>query len=293
MHKMKKMMVMLFLILTLGLLAAPVSAMVDYYDFYKVVKLTVGENLSHINDRPYYSDQAPYIDSGRTLVPLRFIAEALDAYVDWLPSTRTVLIETDSGTVIKVAIGSKTAYVDNKPQALDVPAVIKGGRTFVPLRFVGEAMGAKVDWDAAARKITVINVDTSDWEEYIEPVTGSSVMFPEGDWESVSEGSALIIESPEETEFELTYDNRDLATVMKLKKELLLSEGWTLESETNTSLRMTKSNIYVSSLPFTYIYSARKAGSGNIIYSVETNSEAMEQDLAVVDKIIATLVIKS
>ncbi len=292
MHR-KKLFVTLFLFLILSLLAAPVSAAVDYYDFYKVVELTVGQNLSHINERPYYSDQAPFIDSGRTLVPLRFVAEALDAYVDWLPSTRTVVIETDSGTIIKVAIGSKTAYVDNQPRTLDVPAMIKGGRTFVPLRFVGEAMGAKVDWDSATRKIKVVNVDTSDWEEYIEPITGSSVLFPEGDWESVSEGSALIVESPEETYFELTYDNRDLATIMKLKKDLLLSEGWKLESETAASFRMTKENIYVSSLPYTYIFSAHKAGSGNIVYSVETNAEAMEQDLAVVEKIISTLVIKS
>ncbi|WP_418790517.1 copper amine oxidase N-terminal domain-containing protein [Phosphitispora sp. TUW77] len=289
----KKLFVTMFLILAIGLLAAPVSATVDYYDFYKVVKLTVGENLSYINDSPYYSDQAPFIDSGRTLVPLRFVAEALDAYVDWMPSTRTVLIETDSGTIIKVAIGNKTAYIDNNPVILDVPAVIKGGRTFVPLRFVGEAMGAGVEWEPASRTIRVINVDISDWEEYIEPITGSSVLFPGVDWESVCEGSSLIIESPEETEFELTYDNRDMATIMKLKKDLLTSEGWNLESETNTSFRMTKENIYINSNRYIYIFSVQKAGAGNIVYSVETNLEALDQDLAVVNKIISTLVIKS
>ncbi len=89
---------------------------------------------------------APIVQNGRTLVPVRFIAEKFGAKVGWDAATETVTVTTDIG-VIKLQIGSDKMYVDGKQTILDVPAQTIGGRTLIPLRALVEALGKQVFWD--------------------------------------------------------------------------------------------------------------------------------------------------
>ena len=91
------------------------------------------------------TDTPPTIVSGRTLVPLRAIFEALGATVDWDAETKTATGTRDDTTVV-IQIGSTTAFVNNEPKELDVPAQIINSRTMVPARFVSEAMNCIVSW---------------------------------------------------------------------------------------------------------------------------------------------------
>ncbi|WP_159426219.1 copper amine oxidase N-terminal domain-containing protein [Desulfolucanica intricata] len=102
-------------------------------------------------------DVKPVIENDRTLVPLRVIFEALNADVDWDNSTRTVTA-TKGTNQIKLRIGDKTAYKNGLPITLDVPAKIVSDRTMIPVRFVSEAMGAKVQWDAVNRRVIITSV---------------------------------------------------------------------------------------------------------------------------------------
>lgn len=90
----------------------------------------------------------PYIDpeSGRTLVPMRDIYQAIGAVVQWDADTRTA-IAVKGDTYVTVQIGSTKAFVNSEEHTLDVAGVITNDRTFLPLRFVVEAMGAQVEWD--------------------------------------------------------------------------------------------------------------------------------------------------
>lgn len=99
-------------------------------------------------------DQPPVVMAGRVLVPLRGVFERLDATVQWDPFRNTVTAVRD-GTQVQLTIGQRMAYVNGRPIRLDVPPLIVGGRTLVPLRFVTEAMGARVDYDAAANTVVV------------------------------------------------------------------------------------------------------------------------------------------
>ncbi len=99
-------------------------------------------------------DQPPEIIGGRVLIPLRGVFERLGAAVEWRPESRTVVARRGSTTVV-LQPGNPSARVDDRVVALDVPAMIIGGRTLVPLRFVGEALGAAVDWDPARRIVSV------------------------------------------------------------------------------------------------------------------------------------------
>ncbi|ETT54825.1 copper amine oxidase family protein [Paenibacillus sp. FSL H8-237] len=95
----------------------------------------------------WFPDAQAFIDSnGRTLVPVRFVAESLGAKVGWESKTQTVPITRDDQSIV-LTINQNVVQVDGKEVTLDTKAILSGGRTFVPLRFVSEVLGAKVDWD--------------------------------------------------------------------------------------------------------------------------------------------------
>lgn len=99
-------------------------------------------------------DQPPVMIAGRLLIPLRGVFERLGAQVEWHPDTGRVLARRGA-TVVVLQIGNRYALVDGRRVLLDVPPIIIGGRTLVPLRFVGEALGSGVDWDPVGRIVYV------------------------------------------------------------------------------------------------------------------------------------------
>jgi len=107
-------------------------------------------------------DVLPIIQQDRALVPLRFIAEALGADVDWTNATTdrplTVHITID-GQTLSFGIGEITPQL--AALGMDIPAQIMNSRTMVPLRFVSEFFGAVVNWDSAARSIEIISSGTT------------------------------------------------------------------------------------------------------------------------------------
>ena len=96
-------------------------------------------------------DVEPYISEERTMVPFRAIFEKADANVMWDGESETVIAVKDNGeedaTSVVLQIGTPIAFVNDQMITLDKAAEIVEERTFVPLRFVMEALGAKVDWD--------------------------------------------------------------------------------------------------------------------------------------------------
>ncbi len=91
---------------------------------------------------------------GRVLVPLRGVLEKLGAYVDWVPNTRTV-VASRGNMDLQLPIGGRYARVNGRDVPLDVPAMTIAGSTMVPLRFVGETMGAEVSWDAGTQTVLI------------------------------------------------------------------------------------------------------------------------------------------
>jgi hypothetical protein len=100
------------------------------------------------------SDAAPLLREGRVLAPLRAVFEWLGARVEFDPALGRITGRRDPH-IIRLQIGSEAATVDGRAVALDAPAVEVGGRTYVPLRFISEALGAEVDWDAEAHTVTI------------------------------------------------------------------------------------------------------------------------------------------
>lgn len=113
---------------------------------------------------PASAQSAVVMDGGkivnsRALLPLRDIFEELGAQVQWDAKARQVSA-TKGNTNIVLKIGSNQPTVNGKKVTIDVPAMIIDSKTFVPLRFVSEALGATVQWDSANYMATVSTPET-------------------------------------------------------------------------------------------------------------------------------------
>lgn len=107
-----------------------------------------------IDGTPLNTDVAPLLQQDRVLVPMRAIFEALGATVIWNGADQSVVAEKGDLSV-KLQIGSTTAFKNGMQVELDVPPILFNDRTLVPVRFVSEALGAKVDWDGAEQKVII------------------------------------------------------------------------------------------------------------------------------------------
>src|SRR5690606_27949634 len=108
------------------------------------------------NGHPVTFDVEPVNVNDRVFVPFRAIFEKMGADVAWDEATRTVTA-TRGDTTVQLVIGSTTARVNGQARTLDAAPFIQDGRTLVPLRFVSEAFGAEVEYDAATTAISIVD----------------------------------------------------------------------------------------------------------------------------------------
>ncbi len=114
---------------------------------------------------------APVQQNGTVLVPLRGVFEKLGANVQYDAATRTI-VAVKGPTTVRLALGADQANVNGETRTLSVPALAAQGTTLVPLRFVSEALGAQVKWQATDRTV-VITTDARAAEKPPAP-TGSA-----------------------------------------------------------------------------------------------------------------------
>ncbi len=106
-----------------------------------------------------FPDGQPFIDANdRTLIPVRFVAEELGAAVEWNSKTQTAEI-SKNGITVDITIGEAALKVTENGKTetvkMDTAAVLKSGRTYVPIRFVAEALGAVVDYSDVYRTVGI------------------------------------------------------------------------------------------------------------------------------------------
>jgi len=134
------------------------TELVIIYPEKKLIILIVGKKEAEVNGDVIKMDVSPLIIKGSTMVPLRSLGDFIGAKVDYEPKTQKITF-TLYGKVIELFIGRKTARVNGEPVELSVPPTIISGRTLVPLRFVSEKLGAKVDYEVKTRTITITYPD--------------------------------------------------------------------------------------------------------------------------------------
>ena len=121
-------------------------------------------------------EQMIYSTNGRTMVPFRPVFELLDANVTYDAPNRRIHADSPAAQ-ITMTIGDAKAVVNDERVILDSKPVVRNGRTFVPLRFVSEAMGAEVKWDGSERAIHVLMI--KDREETLSEGEGPDEKVPD------------------------------------------------------------------------------------------------------------------
>ncbi|NEU32013.1 copper amine oxidase N-terminal domain-containing protein [bacterium LRH843] len=109
-----------------------------------------------INGETLSFSQPPVIKNGSTLVPMRAIFEYLGATVSWDQSNQKVTGKKGNSTVV-LYINKTEALLNGSSYILNQPAILINGRTLVPLRFIGESLGATVHWDQATKSVSISN----------------------------------------------------------------------------------------------------------------------------------------
>ncbi len=118
------------------------------------IVLTVGKTDANVFGSGVKNDVAPVIKNDTTMLPSRFVAESLGAKVEWLGGEQKVVITKDD-MKIEILIGSDTAYVNGEAVKLLQPAFVENDRTFTPIRFISEQLGADVDWNSETGEVTI------------------------------------------------------------------------------------------------------------------------------------------
>ena len=122
--------------------------------------LTIGENDAQVFGETKTNDVAPKIVNDRTMLPARFVAENLGAAVEWNEKDELVTItgknlKTGEDVTILIKINSDIAYVNEKEVKLDSAAFIENDRTYTPIRFISEELGADVTWVESEQKVVI------------------------------------------------------------------------------------------------------------------------------------------
>lgn len=219
------------------------------------------------------TDVPPVIKGGRTLIPVRAVVNALGADVDWDPETRTVTItkemtssitdeevmnedttaeaaSEDGATkmVIQLQIDSNIAIVNGEEVTLDTAAEITDSRTIVPLRFIAETFGLKVDWDGESGTVIIEDETTADENNDTE----ANEMDQED--ETAEDASENTIEEPsidEDEDVAGNEENADANTTVIEEDENTTSESeeeieTTVDATTNTDTDNTQNEQTVS-----------------------------------------------
>ena len=125
------------------------------------VKLTIGSTTAYINGKAQTLDSAPINRNNRTMLPVRFLANAFGVPNDgikWDADTRTATL-SDGKVTIVVTIDAPSMTVNGEKVFLDSPAIIENNRTYLPVRAIANALGVKnenIAWDAATSTATLV-----------------------------------------------------------------------------------------------------------------------------------------
>ncbi len=104
----------------------------------------------------------PFIEGDRTYLPLRFVGEAFGAEVNWNPENQEIKVSIGETEVV-MNIGKTEYSVNGDKKEMDVAPFIKEDRTFIPVRYISEALGKAVYWDASL-KLVIVTAEENPWD---------------------------------------------------------------------------------------------------------------------------------
>ena len=158
-----------FMIIMLALLMfiAPVQAQAAAKIDLAIDGVVVPTERVEGNNTPFYLETRPQMRSNSIFVPVRVVSEILGADVSWENTNINIKYED---VTINLTVGSRAAYRGEQKITLPAAPYVRGGYTYVPIRFVAEAFNCDVEWQA---KKNLVNIQTRPWELNGQPVVGA------------------------------------------------------------------------------------------------------------------------
>jgi hypothetical protein len=156
----------------------------------------------------------------------------MNAKVDWDDSARRVDIER--GIIkINMTIDVKEIIVLNVKKAMDTAPIIQGGRTFVPLRFISEGLGASVEWEGATRTVRITDSGKDSYG-----IGYFNIEIEAGDYVSTtSDGTLLVSKKSGMIIYENFRSNGPTTLVIDIKVDSLNMDIPTQRKEAEALLR--------------------------------------------------------
>ena len=157
---MKKVSFLLLLVIVLNLFLAGVVFGSNNQERISI-RFYIGDGIYFVNNQAFSMDTVPFIEEERTMLPIRFVADALGAEVKWDSGERKVTVKLKD-TLLELWIGESTARVNGDYQMIDPanpkvqPLIDPRGRTVLPLRFISETLGFEVNWNQTLREVTLL-----------------------------------------------------------------------------------------------------------------------------------------
>ncbi|MBW7475006.1 phosphodiester glycosidase family protein [Paenibacillus oenotherae] len=118
------------------------------------VQLKVGSKSAKLGGQPFKLDVAPLLLNGTSYLPLRFVADAMGAQINWEPAMKRVTV-LRGDKLLEMWIGREEFLRNGVRMKAEVAPITRGGRTLVPLRLVSEQLGLTVNWEGKTGTITV------------------------------------------------------------------------------------------------------------------------------------------
>ncbi|MBC8578163.1 stalk domain-containing protein [Zhenhengia yiwuensis] len=124
------------------------------------VRFTIGKSTYTITTKEgkqitksMQNGEAPFMSNGRTMIPVRYASEALDASVEWNPAVKEVIVKKD-GVTVRLPLNSQYAiYSDGSKADMGAKTVQRNGRTYVPVGALGRMLDATMSWDDATQTV--------------------------------------------------------------------------------------------------------------------------------------------
>ncbi len=121
---------------------------------------SIGSNTYSANGQTQTMDAVPYIENGRTMLPVRYVAEALgipDSNIKYNQSAQTVTIIDvgSSNGAVQLTVGSDIMLVVGGQIAMDTPPEITNGRVFLPIKWIAQGLGANISWNPDNQQVTI------------------------------------------------------------------------------------------------------------------------------------------
>lgn len=129
----------------------------DNDSYIGYLNLTIGSDTMVLDGERLKIDDdgsVPIIENDTTLLPIRGVAEAIGADVDYQDTTQTVTLCNDE-TEVNMQLGSAEIEINGQTQQMSVAAQLVNDRTLIPLRAAAEALGCDVQWDGTDQTITL------------------------------------------------------------------------------------------------------------------------------------------